>query len=309
MIDRGRTWMETLLVAALLLLTRVDAQCDEWSPGGVTAADWKCIPSSPGANPPDCSDTAPNTLTVMADEAQKIAASGTLTSWDYSANVAGKTTLMIWRPGPTPTGFILVCTTEVTAPAPGLQHTTPDPTAPPCLVQEGDFFGMWQGGAGVVGIRWASFEADGEKQGSLAKASQAPGITNEPEVGKSFTIQKVGAPRSYAVTITICGAAWGWMTVGVVLIGGGAYVAGGVMLGGRTGRHGGGGSALAAHPHHEQWLAIQGLVEDGVRFSQGFLGGSSHSHAAAGGGYARAGDGGGGGAKDKRRHGSKRERG
>ena len=64
------------------------------------------------------------------------------------------------------------------------------------MVQEGDYFGMWQGGAGVVGIRWASFEDGGEKKGSLTPASQASDITIEPEIGKTFTIQKVGAPRS-----------------------------------------------------------------------------------------------------------------
>lgn len=173
-----------------------DAQCDKWSPGGIEAAEWKCIPSSPTANPPDCSDTAPNTLTVMADETQKITLSGTLAGWDYSANVAGKTSLMIWRQGPTPTGFTLVCSTEVTATAPGLQHAAPDPATPPCEVTEGDYFGMWQSGAGVIGIRWASFEDDGIEKGSLAVASQSPGISTEPTPGKAFTIQKVGSPRS-----------------------------------------------------------------------------------------------------------------
>ena len=118
-----------------------------------------------------------------------------LTAWDFNANVAGKTTLMIWRQGPTPTGFILVCRTEVSAASPGMQHAVPDAAAP-CEVHEGDYFGMWQGGAGVVGIRWPSFEEDGTKKGSLVAASQAAGIATEPEVGKTFTIQKVGAPRS-----------------------------------------------------------------------------------------------------------------
>ena len=187
-----------LLLSLVLsaVTTSCDAQCDQWSPGGIEASDWKCIPSHPPPTAPDCSDTAPNTLTVMADESQKITSSGVLAGWDYNANVAGKTTLMIWRQGPTPTGFVLVCRTEATAAAPGLQHAALDPAAPPCMVQEGDFFGMWQGGAGVVGIRWENFEADGIKKGSLAVASQAAGITAEPEIGKSLTIQRIGAPRS-----------------------------------------------------------------------------------------------------------------
>ncbi len=186
-----RLWLPLFAVT-----TSCDAQCEEWSPGGIEATDWKCIPSGPTANPPDCSDTAPNTLTVMADETQRITSSGALTAWDFNANVAGKTSLMIWRQGPTPTGFTLICRTEVTAPAPGMQHAVPEPAALPCMIQEGDYFGMWQGGAGVVGIRWPSFEDDGIKKGSLTPASQAPGISTEPEIGKTFTIQKVGAPRS-----------------------------------------------------------------------------------------------------------------
>ena len=82
----------------------------------------------------------------MADETQRITSSGTLSAWDFNANVAGKTSLMIWRQGPTPTGFVLVCTTEATAAAPGMQHVVPEPPAAPCMVQEGDYFGMWQGG-------------------------------------------------------------------------------------------------------------------------------------------------------------------
>ena len=209
------------LLAAAARLPFASTQCAEWSPGGLAAQDWHCVPSSPAANPPDCSDTAGNTITVMADESQRITSSGTLTEWTYAANVAGKTTLQIWRQGPTPTGFLLVCRTEVTAPAAGLQHASlaPGPGDPACQVEEGDYVGMWQPGLGVVGIRWLSAVPDGQKDGKLAVASQAPSITAEPTIGKSFTIQRVGAPRSYAVTLTICGSQWGLMFVAVLAVG------------------------------------------------------------------------------------------
>ena len=213
------------LLAAAARLPFASTQCAEWSPGGLAAQDWHCVPSSPAANPPDCSDTAGNTITVMADESQRITSSGTLTEWTYAANVAGKTTLQIWRQGPTPTGFLLVCRTEVTAPAAGLQHAilAPGPGDPAgCQVEEGDYVGMWQPGLGVVGIRWLSAVPDGQKDGKLAVASQAPSITAEPTIGKSFTIQRVGAPRSYAVTLTICGSQWGLMFVAVLAVGVGA---------------------------------------------------------------------------------------
>ena len=119
----------------LLLLAGPARACSVWSPGGLAATDWKCIPSSPPPTNPDCSDTAANTLTVMADQSQRITSSGTLASWDINCNVAGKTSLMIWRQGPTPTGFVLACREEVTVAAPGLQHIVPDPTARKQLAQ------------------------------------------------------------------------------------------------------------------------------------------------------------------------------
>ncbi len=89
----------------------------------------------------------------------------------------------------------------------------------------------------------------------------------------------------YAVTITICGAQWGWAVVGTLVLGGGAYVGGGMLLGGRAGRGSGNSADLTAHPHFEQWMQVWGLFSDGARFCQGQLG--VRGQAAAGGGYAR----------------------
>ena len=112
----------------------------------------------------------------------------------------------------------------------------------------------------------------------------------------------------YAVTITICGVQWGWTVLGVLVLGGGAYVGGGVMLGGRAGRGSGKGADLTAHPHFEQWEAVRGLFHDGVRFCQARVGGRGQP--AVNGGYSRVGDssGDGAGSKGKKRH-SKRDRG
>ena len=102
------------------------------------------------------------------------------------------------------------------------------------------------------------------------QASQASGITPEPDLGKTFTIQKIGAPRSYAVSITICGTEWGWMVLGVFVVGGGAYVGGGVLLGQRSG----GQAGLTAHMHSQQWMELAGLAKDGVKYSEGVMKGN-----------------------------------
>jgi hypothetical protein len=66
----------------------------------------------------------------------------------------------------------------------------------------------------------------------------------------------------------------GWTLVAGLLLGGVAYLGAGVVYGGRTG----GGAGLAAHPHHEHFVAVQGLVADGLAFARG-------SKRGGGGGY------------------------
>ena len=96
--------------------------------------------------------------------------------------------------------------------------------------------------------------------------------------------------------------------IGVLVLGGGLYVVGGVQLGGRARRKSGKGAYLSAHPHFEQWLAVQGLFQDGVRFFQALVRGRGQAAAAAG--YSQVNDGSGDrhGSKGKRRE-SKRGRG
>ena len=74
----------------------------------------------------------------------------------------------------------------------------------------------------------------------------------------------------------------------VLLSVGGAYVLGGIALGG-AGR-GGGGPLQTRHPHYNQWREYWGLVEDGVGFCRQLGGGAGRRSPP--GGYAKAGDGG-----------------
>jgi hypothetical protein len=68
-----------------------------------------------------------------------------------------------------------------------------------------------------------------------------------------------GKPAPIDVYCTGSGL-WGASFALVVLLGGAVYVAGGVALG-RARQPSS--AALAAHPHHGQWVALAGLVRDG----------------------------------------------
>lgn len=78
----------------------------------------------------------------------------------------------------------------------------------------------------------------------------------------------------------ICGGFWfisvysvqassrlGWMFTGVLVIGGGLYVAAGTFLGQRRGKASLRG--VKAHPHYKYWVQLAGLCVDGVRYIQG----------------------------------------
>jgi hypothetical protein len=84
----------------------------------------------------------------------------------------------------------------------------------------------------------------------------------------------------------------GWTLSAILLLGGAAYVAGGVALGKRAG---GKAAGLPAHPHYGRWLVLRGLCTDGVRFARS--GGQAHPTVAAAaaserpGGYVAAPDG------------------
>ena len=59
-------------------------------------------------------------------------------------------------------------------------------------------------------------------------------------------------------------------------LGGGAYVLGGVVVGGRQrGRA----ASLAAHPHYQRWLETRLLVSDGISFARARVQGRSGSRA------------------------------
>jgi hypothetical protein len=151
---RRRQWGFLVLFCSLASATyprRAIASCEHWQPGEAPAA-WTCHqhPSND-----DCADSAKNTLSIMADENQKIGYSGTLSSWGYYAYRAGKTTLQIWRPTASTNGFKLICATEIDSPGIGVHHVDVPPDQPSCEVKAGDFFGMWQAGEGVLGIRWS----------------------------------------------------------------------------------------------------------------------------------------------------------
>ena len=258
-------WRFLLHFVSCLQFLPAALSCNQWSPGE-PAAEWACHSSHKDSH--DCSDTAHDTLGIMADDNQKIMYEGTLAAWDFYAHVPGKTSLQIWRQGATTTGFKLVCVTEATADTEGLHHVGVAPGTPPCVVKQGDFFGMWQEGAGVVGVRWSNYPSVKAKNLPLAVISQVSGVKTEPKVPQEFTVRKIGAPRSYAITITICGGDWGTTVLVVLATGLLVYVGGGVaygrFLGGRSGR----GGILESHPHHVLWVGVAALVHDGVQYSR-----------------------------------------
>ena len=74
-----------------------------------------------------------------------------------------------------------------------------------------------------------------------------------------------------------------WVFVLAVLLGGAAYVVGGVLVSGR------GQKSLAAHPHYRMWVEVLSLVRDGVGLvASGGTGGRVGSRSLAGGGVGRA---------------------
>ena len=64
---------------------------------------------------------------------------------------------------------------------------------------------------------------------------------------------------------TTAKAGWGDALTLLLLLGGVAYVGGGVAYGRR---HGSGAAGLGAHPHRARWSALAGLCRDGVTFSR-----------------------------------------
>ena len=80
------------------------------------------------------------------------------------------------------------------------------------------------------------------------------------------------------------GCATGWTLVGLLLVGGAAYVGGGVAYGQRVGL----GAGLQAHPHYTRMVELRALVDDGLAFARG--GKTSHksrsrARGSGGGGY------------------------
>lgn len=70
----------------------------------------------------------------------------------------------------------------------------------------------------------------------------------------------------------LCYPVAGWATsfVVAVLLSMLGYVGAGVALGRRQGKTG---ALMKSHPHFEKWIALQGLVGDGIAFSRSRLGG------------------------------------
>ena len=60
-----------------------------------------------------------------------------------------------------------------------------------------------------------------------------------------------------------------WTLSILLLVGGGAYVVGGVALGARRK---GGKPSLKSHPHFDRWLQLHSLCQDGVSYSRARLG-------------------------------------
>ena len=94
---------------------------------------------------------------------------------------AGSTTIQVWRQGVTSTAFKLVCKTQVTTAATGLQHV---PISPPCDIEAGDFPGFWQEGAGIV-----AWHQEGPARHSIAQASK---VMSEPVIGNSCECSAIG---------------------------------------------------------------------------------------------------------------------
>lgn len=71
---------------------------------------------------------------------------------------------------------------------------------------------------------------------------------------------------------TRSGFDWGWTVLLVLLIGGLAYIGGGVAYGKRTGRGtsrgASSGGPFSAHPHAQRWCMLAGLVMDGVAYAK-----------------------------------------
>lgn len=62
-------------------------------------------------------------------------------------------------------------------------------------------------------------------------------------------------------------SSWGWGVVAVLLLGGAAYLGGGIAYGSR--RQGRATTGLRAHPHYRQMVALHALVLDGVAVVRG----------------------------------------
>eukprot|EP01052_Picozoa_sp_SAG31_P019417 SAG31_NODE_1413_length_8459_cov_7.720215_9_plen_286_part_00 len=161
---------------------------------------------------------------------------------------------------------------------------------PPGLVLTGKLkhvLGIWTPAGGVVAIRWANCvqQEDSSCKDGLQVARQARGVMASPAVGDGLSISAAGAPRSYAVTLTVCGD-WGWSFVAVVLSGAAIYVGVGVAWGRRktgtvgsgAGSNNAGSGGLAAmlqlrmHAHWPHFVEVGSLVEDGLCFTKSRFG-------------------------------------
>ena len=67
-------------------------------------------------------------------------------------------------------------------------------------------------------------------------------------------------------------SAWGWVFLGVTIPGAALYVGIGVF---QQSRDQGGRPRLGLHPHYSRWVEIQGLVLDGIKYSQQRMRGGS----------------------------------
>ena len=98
---------------------------------------------------------------------------------------------------------------------------------------------------------------------------QAEGVKSEPAIGQQFTMHPVGYPRNYSVRFFICGPfAWGAPFLGFVAVASLLYVGGGVVYGKKAQGRADPTSALAPHPHYQEWLAVAELCRDGVAFAK-----------------------------------------
>ena len=166
----------------------------------------------------------------------------------------------VWRQGPTPTGFELICKTQVTTATKGLQHV---PISPPCEIQAGDFPGFWQEGAGIVAWR--------QTGPARHPIMQAESVKSEPSIGQQFTMHSVAYPRNYSVRFFICGPfAWGVPLLSFLAATSVLYIGGGVAYGRRQGRADAS-SALAPHPHYQDWQAVAELCRDGIAYTRSQL--------------------------------------